>query len=567
MAAMIMAALPQTMAQVGKGQVANSAGGFSFEVTDQQRLARFLILGSESGTYYTRPVKHTAENLSALLRLISSGCGPEAVAIIKDISVQGRAPKQTPTLSALSICCQLGDAATKSAAYEALPAICRIPTHLFEFLECSEAAAKTLPNGPSGWGRKHRRAIAAWYNGRSPTSLAEAVTKYQKRNGWAHLDALRLCHAAPTSPAHGTVFAYIAKGLAAAEATADPATPPRSAQGKRATPSDSQDTAAVLEYLNAVEQAKALTCEAEGEQQMVELIKGCRLRREHVPSCLLNSATVWTALLEGMPLTALMRSLSKLSAIGVVAPNTPVARSVAARLADADALMKARVHPMAVLFAHRTYASGHGEKGSLSWDPVPEVTKALDDAFHMAFTAVVPAGKRFLLALDVSGSMSFTQIGGGGGSSMSCHEASAAMALVTLKTEPECETMCFSDTFQPLPLHKNMTLQQATEATSGLPFGGTDCSLPMQWAHQHGKLFDVFVVFTDSETYQGRIHADEALRRYRHNSGIRESKLVVVGMASNGFTIADPSDPGMLDVVGFDSAAPEIISAFAAGRV
>lgn len=36
-------------------------------------------------------------------------------------------------------------------------------------------------------------------------------------------------------------------------------------------------------------------------------------------------------------------------------------------------------------------------------------------------------------------------------------------------------------------------------------------------------------------------------------------------MASNSFTIADPNDPGMLDIVGFDSAAPEVISNFALG--
>jgi 60 kDa SS-A/Ro ribonucleoprotein len=38
---------------------------------------------------------------------------------------------------------------------------------------------------------------------------------------------------------------------------------------------------------------------------------------------------------------------------------------------------------------------------------------------------------------------------------------------------------------------------------------------------------------------------------------------------SNGFTIADPSDAGMLDVVGFDTATPSIIADFAttkAGR-
>ena len=34
-------------------------------------------------------------------------------------------------------------------------------------------------------------------------------------------------------------------------------------------------------------------------------------------------------------------------------------------------------------------------------------------------------------------------------------------------------------------------------------------------------------------------------------------------MSSNGFSIADPADPGMLDVVGFDTATPQLISDFA----
>ena len=40
------------------------------------------------------------------------------------------------------------------------------------------------------------------------------------------------------------------------------------------------------------------------------------------------------------------------------------------------------------------------------------------------------------------------------------------------------------------------------------------------------------------------------------------AKLVVVGMVSNGFSIADPSDSGMLDVVGFDTNVPTIVSDF-----
>ncbi len=76
--------------------------------------------------------------------------------------------------------------------------------------------------------------------------------------------------------------------------------------------------------------------------------------------------------------------------------------------------------------------------------------------------------------------------------------------------------------------------------------------------------FDAFVVYTDNETYQGQEHAHQALKRYRERMGI-DAKLIVVGMTATNFTIADPSDPGMLDVVGFDASAPELISSFIRG--
>jgi 60 kDa SS-A/Ro ribonucleoprotein len=36
-------------------------------------------------------------------------------------------------------------------------------------------------------------------------------------------------------------------------------------------------------------------------------------------------------------------------------------------------------------------------------------------------------------------------------------------------------------------------------------------------------------------------------------------------MTATQFTIADPTDPGMLDVVGFDAAVPSLITGFARG--
>ena len=97
-----------------------------------------------------------------------------------------------------------------------------------------------------------------------------------------------------------------------------------------------------------------------------------------------------------------------------------------------------------------------------------------------------------------------------------------------------------------------------------MPMSGTDCALPMVYATEKGLKIDTFVVYTDNETWAGAIHPHQALAEYRRKSGI-DAKLIVVGMTATEFSIADPTDPGMLDVVGFDAAVPSLISEFARG--
>ena len=60
--------------------------------------------------------------------------------------------------------------------------------------------------------------------------------------------------------------------------------------------------------------------------------------------------------------------------------------------------------------------------------------------------------------------------------------------------------------------------------------------------------------------------AGDYLVEYRDKTGI-PAKHVVVGMCSNGFSLADPNDAGQLDVVGFDAAAPAVIGDFIAGAL
>lgn len=511
---------PQSQPIPGKGQVANSAGGYSFPVDTWMRLERFLILGSEGGSYYATEQKLTQENAKAVRDCVQLD-GLRAVQAMVQISDAGRAPKNEPALFALAIAAAEGDEKTRQAALAALPTVCRTGTHLFHFAQ--------YVDGMRGWGRGLRRAVGEWYAAKDADTLAYQAVKYQQRDGWSHRDLLRLSHPKPESEQKKALYHWITQGNLGEDAPA---------------------------LVSAFERAKR----AEKASEIVALIREAQLPREAIPTPFLKEKAVWEALLEtGMPLTALLRNLANLTRVGVFEDRERVA-SVAARLTSAEALKKARVHPIAVLAALKTYASGHGARGQNTWTPVGKLVDALDGAFYASFGNVEATGKRWVLALDVSGSMGCGNIAGVPG--LTPRDASAAMALITAATESDYRMVAFQDKLTELSITPRQRLDDVVKRISNLPFGSTDCAQPMLWALKNNVKADVFVVYTDSETWFGKVHPVQALQQYRESMGI-PAKLIVVGMVSNGFTIADPSDAGMLDIIGFDTAAPQLLSDFA----
>jgi 60 kDa SS-A/Ro ribonucleoprotein len=162
------------------------------------------------------------------------------------------------------------------------------------------------------------------------------------------------------------------------------------------------------------------------------------------------------------------------------------------------------------------------------------------------------------------------------GSCISAREASAAMVLITAATEPDCEIIAFSAPgtgryggmhggdepgITRVKLSPRMRLADVIKRIEAIPMGGTDCALPMVWAARNKLNVSAFITYTDSETWAGNIHPAQALRQYR-DGFVGDAKAVVVGMTSNGFTLADPNDRGMLDVVGFDTTVPAVIADF-----
>lgn len=531
------------------GQVENSAGGFSFKIDDEARIQRFLMIGTEGGTYYVSERELTKENAEIVLRVASGDKGLWLVNKIVEISEAGRAPKQNPGIFALAVCSSLGTDETRSAAFAAMKHVCRTASTLMLYVKYRAQFA--------GWARGHRLSVGRWFTDKPVEDVAFQVVKYRSREGWTNRDLLRSAHPVIDVPSGKALFNWLATGDVVAS---------------RGPDGVERDVGATREDLPslvlAFEEAQAATT----VEQWVSLIEAHSLPWEALPDAAKKERKVWEALIANkrLPIGALVRQLPVLTNVGVF-EDAQLLGEVTKRLTSEEVLKKGRIHPINQLVALRTYQGGHSLRGSSTWTPKRQIVDALDASFYAAFGAVAPANKRFLLGLDVSGSMGSLA----SGLPVSCRELSAAIALVTVATEPACDVVGFTSggrgwggpaALTELSISPRQRLDDVVRTISGLTFGGTDCALPMVWAQSRRKEYDCFATYTDGETWAGPIHPFQALKEYRRTVGI-DARSVMVAMTSTGFSLADPSDPGMLDIPGMDSTVPQLISSFARGEV
>lgn len=532
--------IPQTERTPGReDEVENHAGGFVFEVDIWTQLRRFLILGTEGGTYYVSERKQTQKAAGSVIKCIKAD-GQRVVKEVVEVSQGGRAPKNDPALFVLAMCTnpEWADKDTRRAAFRALPDVARIGTHLFHFAQYMEAFR--------GWGRLAREAVANWYNSMPLEKLTYQAVKYRQRDGWSHRDLLRLAHPATGDEERNALYKWITKGQI-------------------------ETVHGSMRIVGGYQKAQ----KAETVKEVVETITEYNLPRECVPTQFLKAPEVWEALLHsgrGMPFNALVRNLGNLSKCGLLKPMSETETHILKIMADTETIKGSRIHPIQALAASATYGEGHGLRGKGEWTPCPKIVDALEDVFYMAFDNVEPTGKRHLLGIDVSGSMASTGWGWGetitmqGVGGITPAMCAAALAMVTLRTEPSHYAMGFATSFRDLQLTPRMRLQEVMAITSSMNFGRTDCALPMVWAKDNRIEVDTFIVYTDNETWAGRVKPNIALQLYRNEMGI-DARLIVVGMTATEFSIADPTDAGMMDVVGMDTSVPNMIRQFTLGQI
>lgn len=536
---------PQNQPIPGRAdQVLNNAGGYVFAKDLWEKVEDFLILGTTGGTYYVGQDKLTADNAQAVFDTVKAD-GVRLVELLTAISTARppRAPKQRPALFALAAAFAQGDPATKQAAKAALPLVARTTDHLATFFGYfKQFGGKATGSGTAPVvGRATRTALASWFLSGDVDQVAWKALKARQRKtpageAFALRDALRISHPKADTPSRRALLGWIAGKV-----------PDEEAAGQ---------VPAIGAFLAA--QAASSTAEA------IAVVNELRVPWEFLPDAMLTKAAVWESLVDTIGMTALIRNLARMTRLGALRPMGDATARAVARLTDAEALSRARIHPMDLFLALRVYGSGTAQPNPRAdrqtWSPVPAILDALEEAYTLSFGHIEPSGRRLLVAVDSSGSMGCHQIQTGGSPLGTAYEVGCAMAVILNRIEgANCHVI---DVDTSVHASKVTARTNLREISSWRPSGGgTNLSLPFAYAQQQGLAVDGMVVLTDNETWSGGWHPSQALAAYRAavSPGVR---VVVASMAANGLTIGDPGDRGVLNMAGMDASLPLVVNGF-----
>lgn len=518
-------------------QVRNNAGGYTFAKDVWTRLEDFLILGTEGGTYYLGEDKLTEQNVGVVREAITAD-GVRAVKLATEISsaVPSRTPKNKPALFLLASAAVFGDGETKQQVKNDLAKVARTTDHLSSFF----GYWKSL--GGKRTGRAMRTAFGSWFLEGETERVAWKALKARQRKtpqgeALALRDVLRLAHPVTDDPARKALLGWLAGNVSDAEARS---------------------------HVNAIDaylEAQAVKT----PRAAINVITARKVPWEYLRDAMLKSPEVWEALAGTIGMTALLRNLARMTTIGALKPLGGANDVVIERLTNADALKYGRIHPMDVFLAMRVYASGFAQPNpkapARTWEPVSDILDALEESYDLSFGHVEPSGKKLLIAVDSSGSMTWGGVKMGGSPLGMPYEIANAMAVILKRIEGRnAHIINASTSAHPSRITARTNLREiASWRASG---GGTDMSVPFVYAEREGLNVDGIVVFTDNETWAGGWnHPTQALESYRRRIN-PAARAVVASMTAAGHSIADPKDDGVLNIVGMDAALPKVALEF-----
>ncbi len=212
---------------------------------------------------------------------------------------------------------------------------------------------------------------------------------------------------------------------------------------------------------------------------------------------------------------------------------------IAAKLADPQAIMKARVFPYQLMAAYK--AAG---------DAVPaKVRDALQDALEVALSNVPQIEGGVVVCPDVSGSMS-SPVSGQRGTATSVMRCIDVAAVVSCK------------------LNSRDTVMTNAAKLAAIQGGGTACSVPLEAMNSSGLKASLVIYISDYESWMDVKQGVTAMMRAWNAFKVRnpDAKLVCIDCTPHATTQAHERED-VLNIGGFSDEVFKLIAAIAAGQL
>lgn len=267
----------------------------------------------------------------------------------------------------------------------------------------------------------------------------------------------------------------------------------------------------------------------------------------------------WAKIAPRMGWQAVRMNLNTLGRNGAFGqPN--VADVVAKRLADKEAIAKARVLPYQLMTALTNVG-----------DTVPlKVQAALEDALDFSLANVPVVEGRVVVCPDVSGSMSSAVTGyrKGATSAVRCIDVAALVAAAMLRANREARVLPFECNIVPLVLDADARVAVNAAKLAKIGGGGTNVSAPLAKLNAEGAVVDLVVIVSDNESWidNNRHGATQTMREWeRLKNRNPNARLVCIDIQPYGTTQAK-GRADILNVGGFSDAVFDVIARFAKGE-
>jgi 60 kDa SS-A/Ro ribonucleoprotein len=487
-----------------KTDATNEAGGPAYALAPKQALAQYAATGCLNSTYYV-----SAEDQLQKVLALAKEVDAEFIAKTAAYSREKGFMKDMPAVlcAALSV----KDAKWLRAVFDRVIDDGKMLRNFVQVLRSGVVGRKSLGTAP-------KKLVQRWLETRTDEQLFRASVG----NAPSLADLVKMVHPKPRNATREALYGYLLGRSHQAEA--------------------------LPEIVKQFEAFKA------GQRDVVPDVAFQML------TALDLGRTEWTAIAKKAPWQMTRMNLNTFARHGVFADETMV-KLIANRLADAEAVKRARVFPYQLLMAFK--AAG-GDVPNLIRD-------ALQDAMEVATENVPRIAGKVYVCPDVSGSMSSAVTGyrAGATTAVRCIDVAALVAASILRQNAQAEVVPFESDVVSVQLNGRDSVMTNAQKLAAIGGGGTNCSAPLAWLNKQQAKGDLVVFISDNQSWvdaQGG-RGTETMRQWsvfkRFNP---RARLVCIDIQPFA-TVQAAEREDILNIGGFSDQVFQVIAAFADSRL